>query len=239
MRSVVLSAESVTRTYRGKRVLSAACLSVQEQSIMGLVGRMGAGKSTLLKVCGGVVAPESGCVEYAGIRYTRPRLPVLAASGLFYLPDRGGLVLGLTLREHFMIIQRRYACGDASGIVDVLDLTSVLDSPPEEMSGGEERRASLGIAMLRRPRCLLADDPLRGVDPLVGEQIIQCLRHMATEGCAVVITGHEFTLLSEHVDSIVWVTNGITYPLGTRAQALANPRFCKEFLARGIETPAD
>jgi lipopolysaccharide export system ATP-binding protein len=230
MTTVVLAADSVSKTYPGRKVLSAASISVSEGTVLGLVGRMGVGKSTLLKICAGLIASDSGWVSFAGTQYLHPRLYTLAARGMSYMPEQGNLVVGLSLQEHFKATQRRFGLGRSDEIIELLKLAPIMDSPPERMSGGEERRASIAVAMLRRPLCLLADDPFRSIDPILGERIGYCLRRMASEGCAVIVTGHEFALLSGYLDSVAWVTNGTTYRLGTVKQALANQRFCKEYL---------
>ena len=68
------------------------------------------------------------------------------------------------------------------------------------MSVGEQRRATLGLAILRNPDVLLADEPLRGIDPIDSERMLEAMQQLARQGAAIVVTGHETSLLTEFCD---------------------------------------
>jgi ABC-type multidrug transport system ATPase subunit len=230
MTDSVLVADSIRKRAQGRHILMAASLTVPRGSIVGLLGRVGAGKSTLVKVCAGLTAADSGWIEFEGKRHQRPRLDRLSGEGLFFAPDQRGLALHLTLRQHFDAIGNRYGQTDYTEIVELLRLGDFLDSYPSTLSGGEERRAILAVSMARKPRCLLSDEPFRGVDPLSLELVGQGMRRLAADGCGVVVTGHEVRALRPFLDSVTWVTAGTTYALGTPEQAWANDRFRREYL---------
>ena len=211
-------------------MLSSARLAVEKGEVVGLLGRMGMGKSTLLKICAGMMTPDSGWVEFDGIQYQRPRLATLASRGLFYLGESGNLVSSLTLKEHFDLIEKRFGKGDQAFELEFLGLENFLNAKAETLSGGESRRAEIALALLRRPSCLLSDEPFRSVDPLMCELLGRAFRHLASNGCAVVVTGHEVNALKPYLDSVVWVTSGTTYSLGTTDSAWNNEGFRKEYL---------
>lgn len=194
------------------------------------MGRMGAGKSTILKICAGLVRADTGWIQFLGEQYFRPRLFQLAPRGLFYLPERDGLVVGLTVSAHFKALRRRFGVTDCNEIIELLKLETVMDSKLETLSGGEERRVSMAMAMLRKPQCLIADELFRSVDPVLAELLGSCLRRMASMGCAILVTGHELRLLSPYLDSVVWVTAGTTYSLGAADTAWKDERFRREYL---------
>jgi ABC-type multidrug transport system ATPase subunit len=70
------------------------------------------------------------------------------------------------------------------------------------MSVGEQRRATLALAVLRNPAILLADEPIRGIDPIDSERMLQAMQELARRGAAVVVTGHEMGLLGEYSDEM-------------------------------------
>jgi len=233
--SAILRADSVSKTFSGRRVLSSARLCVNQGEVVGLLGRMGMGKSTLLKICGGLISPESGWVEFDGIQYERPRLSTLASKGLFYLAESENLVSSLTVREHFDLIEKRFGKGDRNFVLEFLDLKEFLNAKAETLSGGESRRVEIALALLRRPSCLLSDEPFRSVDPLMCDLLGNAFRHLAANGCAVVVTGHEVNALKPYLDSVVWVTSGTTYSLGSAGSAWTHDAFRREYLGAGLE----
>ncbi|HSU96952.1 MAG TPA: ATP-binding cassette domain-containing protein [Gemmatimonadaceae bacterium] len=205
-------------------------MRVNAGQVVGLLGRMGEGKSTLLKICAGLVPPDSGWTSFVGVQYFRSRLSTLAASGLYYLADADNLASTRTLRDHFRAVCRRYGGGDQDEVIELLKLDSLLDISPAALSGGEQRRAALGVAMLRQPICLLTDEPFRGIDPLTAELTGAAFRRLAATGCAVVLTGHEVRTLVPYLDRVVWMTSGTTYELGTVASAWNHEAFQREYL---------
>jgi ABC-type multidrug transport system ATPase subunit len=225
----VLLADSVSKAFGETRVLSAATLAAHAGAVTVVLGRNGAGKSTLLKIAAGWLAADHGIVRFRAETYLRPRLHRLAARGLFYLPARGILSPAFTLRAHLEAVERRFPDEARQVIVDRLEIGSLLDRAPASFSGGERRRAELAVALLRRPLCLLADEPLLGIAPKDIEVIGSVLRDLAADGCAVVATGHELPALLPLADEVLWVTSGTTYRLGSPAQAERDWHFRREY----------
>jgi ABC-type multidrug transport system ATPase subunit len=205
-------------------------MSVTKGEVVGLLGRMGSGKSTLLRICAGVMPSDSGWIEFDGVQYERPAHATLASRGLFYLAESRNLVNALTVDEHFDLIEKRFGSADRGSVVKLLDIEGLLNAKAETLSGGEARRVEIALAVLRRPLCLLTDEPFRSVDPLMCELLGKAFRHLASTGCAVVVTGHEVNSLRPYLDSVVWVTSGTTYSLGTPVEAWKRAAFQKEYL---------
>jgi lipopolysaccharide export system ATP-binding protein len=233
----LLLADCIGKSYSGRKVLSSATLRVDAGSITVLLGRNGIGKSTLLKIAAGWIAADHGRVHLKEQCYLRPRLHQLANEGVFYLPDRALLSPGFSVRQHLEWTQRRYGHGDIEGVAQITGITDRLDQRPSSLSGGELRRAELAMAVLRRPDCFLADEPYREIAPSDMEVLSAVFRHMArTEGCGVVITGHDVPTLLAVADRVVWCTDGTTYDLGTPASACRDWRFRQGYLGpRAIE----
>ncbi|NIQ57198.1 MAG: ATP-binding cassette domain-containing protein [Gammaproteobacteria bacterium] len=231
------SIEAVVKAYGRRPVLKAASVWARSGSVTVVLGRNGCGKSTLLRIGAGVLAPDAGTVHYAGRVYPRPRLDVLARQGLFFLPDRHLLSARWTLRQHVEAFAWRFDDAGAARALARLRLEERLDQRPAELSGGERRRAELALAMMRRPRCLLADEPFAGINPSDGEALAAALREMARGGCAIVVTGHEVPQLLALADSVVWMVAGTTHGLGTPAEAESHSQFRREYLGPGWRGP--
>ncbi len=200
-----------------------------------LLGRNGSGKSTLLRIAAGLIEADSGAVHYLGAAYERPYLPRLARRGLFLLTDRGMLSTSFTIGAQLGFVARRFRAGETE--VDVVreaaeaaGVTDRLNARPWQLSGGEYRRAELALAFARRPLCLLADEPFRGIAPLDSEALSALFRRIAASGCAVCVTGHEVWTLLGVADRVAWCTDGTTYELGAPEHAQTHERFRAAYL---------
>jgi ABC-type multidrug transport system ATPase subunit len=223
----VLRAESFGRRFGERQVLKASTLWLYPKRITALLGRNGSGKSTLLRLITGRVRADYGVLHYSGGTYQAPRLPRLARAGLFYIPERGLLSPVLTLAQHCDLFCRRDWARD---ILDELDLQSRLDHYGNQLSPGERVRASFALALLRKPRCVLADEPFLGIAPLDVDRISSLMRQLRANGVALAVTGHETDALLALADDVVWLTAGTTHALGTPEAALRHTQFRREYL---------
>lgn len=226
----ILVVECVAKAFGGRRVLSSASLRAVPGELRVLLGRNGTGKSTLLKIGAGCIAPDSGAVHFAGRAYLSVRLWNLAAEGLFYLPDHDLLSAAFTVRRQLEMIRRQFDGGDCVAAADLMQITAHLDKRPFELSAGERRRAELAAVFVRRPLCLLADEPYRGVAPKDAEDLTKAFSLLAADGVAVVVTGHEVPTLLDAAEHVTWCTSGTTYELGAPDIAIRDERFGREYL---------
>ncbi len=237
----LLEVDSVARSFRGRRVLDAASLRAPAGAVTALVGRNGCGKTTLLRIATGRLAAHSGFVRYDGRTYLRPRLPRLARLGVLFIPDRDLLSSAFSVAQQLGLVWRTFGRETGAAAPEEAaartGLDALVDRRPQALSEGERRRAELALALVRAPRCLLADEPFRHLAPLDAAVVGSVLRELAARGCAVVVTGHEVTSLFEFADRVTWCTSGTTYELGTPAEARRDRRFCVEYLGEPPETP--
>jgi ABC-type multidrug transport system ATPase subunit len=226
----ILVADCVSKTFRGRRVLSAGSLRAVSGELRVLLGRNGAGKSTLLKIAAGWFPPDDGLVVFDGQVCQRPRLPWLAEHGLLFLPDHDLLSNAYSVRTQLDMFRRQFGGGSVAAAAERAGIADRLDARPSDLSGGERRRAEIAAILVRRPRCLLADEPFRGIAPKDAEDMTRIFREFAATGMAVIITGHEVPTLLAAADHVTWCTSGTTHELGTPASAVANDAFRREYL---------
>jgi lipopolysaccharide export system ATP-binding protein len=224
-----LVADCVSKRFGERRVLNAGSLRAQPGQVRVILGRNGVGKSTLLKIAVGIVRADSGMVHVAGEPMLAPSLPRLARAGVFYLPDHDLLSSSMTVGAQLRLFERRFARRSAVEAARLARVEEFMDALPESLSGGELRRAELALALTRRPDCLLADEPFRGIAPIDQETLGALFRAMAADGCAVVVTGHEVGALMATADHVTWCTSGTTYEVGTPTQARAHEALAREY----------
>lgn len=230
--TAILRADSIGKAFGGRHVLKAAYFEVRAGEAVGVVGRNGAGKSTLLKIAAGWLAPDHGLVEFRGKRYVRPPAAQLARAGLLYLPvDRSVLSPVFTLGQHLDALEHRFGrTSHRAGTLEALGISHLQGVLTSTLSDGERRRAELAVAVLRRPRCLLLDEPFRGVDPVDREVITEILHGLTESGSGLAITGHEMESVLGAAQLILWVREGSTELLGSPANATAHWRFRRDYL---------
>jgi lipopolysaccharide export system ATP-binding protein len=226
----VLTADCVGKAFRGRQVLSSATLRAVSGELRVLFGRNGVGKSTLIKIAVGWLAPDSGTVFLGAERVSSITLAELAALGIFYLPDHDLLSPAFSVRRQLEMIRAQFPGGSVEDAAEQVGISGRLDQRPWTLSGGERRRAELAAALVRRPTCLLADEPYRGIPPKDAEDLTRIFSGLARDGVAVVLTGHEVSTLLDAADHVSWCTSGTTYELGPPAAAVQHDAFRREYL---------
>ncbi len=230
MSAEVLAADCVGKRFGERKVLTSASLRAIAGRWTALMGRNGAGKSTLLKIAAGAVEADSGTVRLDGTMVERPHTALLARRGVFFLADRDLLSPRYTVRRQLELFRSRFPGGDVDKAAEAAGIAELIDRKPHALSSGERRRAELATAIVRRPRCLLADEPYRNVSPIDADAISRALRSLVAAGCAVVVTGHEATTFLEQVDHVTWCDSGTTTELGLPRDAMRNERFAAGYL---------
>jgi len=226
----MLVADSIAKSFGERRILSAATLRVVRGRVGVLFGRNGIGKSTLIKIAAGRLQPDSGIVHFAGRARLTARLPQLAREGLFHLADEDFFSSSFTVRRQLEFLRGEFDGDPVDVAAERTGVSHVLDQRPHELSGGERRRAELAAILVRRPTCLLADEPFRGIGPQDAEILSSIFRQLADDNCAVLVSGHEVHTLLDVADHVTWCTAGTTYELGAPSQATQHEAFRREYL---------
>ena len=231
-----LRIDSYGRRFGFRTVLKSASAWARPGRITLLMGRNGCGKTTLLRCGLGLMQSDFGTLLFEDDRISGG-LPSLAMRGVFYLPDRRLLSTRLTVRQHLQVLRERFDDRVNAHAGELMDVEMLMDSRPEELSGGERRRAEIWLASTHSPMCLIADEPLLGIAPKDRGLVAATLRRLAESGTALLVTGHEVEDLFELADEVIWMVAGTTHGLGTPSEASHHAQFRIEYLGtRAMET---
>ncbi len=213
----VASLEGVTHGYRtisGPRsvVLDDLDLTLHDGERVALVGSNGAGKSTLLSLLSGIALPHRGTVTVDG-RDTRSTSPAALSDAVCYLVQRPEeMFLQDSVRGDVAMHPRGRGVPDADELVErVLDqvrLTAVAERDGRLLSGGQQRRAALAVALAMRPRLLLLDEPTSSLDVRSRDDVIDMLAALAAHIRCTVVATHDMHLVAEWADRVVVLHEG-------------------------------
>ena len=206
-------------------------LTVRRGEFLGLAGHTGSGKSTLVQHLNGLIRPQEGSVRALGLDLSQKKdaATVKAKVGVvFQYPERqlfaetvaqdvafGPHNLGLSQAE----VARRVE----SSLARVgLDLATVGDKSPFELSGGQQRRVAFAGVLAMEPEVLVLDEPMAGLDPAARSDFLELIDRLHHEGLTVVMVSHSMDDLANCCDRIVVMNEGAVFAEGTPAQVFAH-----------------
>jgi len=196
--------EDIHKTYGETTALSGVSISVGTGEVYGLLGPNGAGKTTLVRTVTGTTGIDSGSVSVFGASPTeidRGQLGVLPQQ--FVPPER------LTAAE-----QIRYFAGlyeeslDPDAVVETVGIGENDDTRYERLSGGQQRRVCLGIALVNDPDLLVLDEPTTGIDPAGRRQVRAKIADLAAGGTTVLVTSHDVDEIERLADRVCLLAGG-------------------------------
>ncbi len=213
----------LVKEYDGLRAVDNLDLQLEAGVVLGLVGPNGAGKTTTLRCLSGIIPPTSGRILVDGHDLEKERVP--ARQALAFVPDEPRLFEDLTVRDHLAVIARLYGVADGrqrgAELLARFDLSDREDSYPSELSRGMKQKLMIALALLHRPRLLILDEPLTGLDPAAMRRMKRTLQDMAREGMAVMVSSHMLHLVEEICDDILILQKGRKIVEGSLAEIRA------------------
>jgi ABC-2 type transport system ATP-binding protein len=213
-----LVADGLTKRYRRTVALDRCSFAIPERSIVALVGPNGAGKSTLLHCATGLVRPTEGTLTVLGGQPgdpTLPRVGFVAQDAPLYRDFTADelLKMGEKLNREFDLPFAR---------ARLVDVGIPLDRPTDRLSGGQRAQVALCLALAKRPRLLLLDEPLASLDPLARREFLSALMDgVAEEHMTVVLSSHLLTDLERVCDHLMVLRSGQVQTLGATDELLA------------------
>jgi ABC-2 type transport system ATP-binding protein len=211
--------QDLVKVYGSFRAVDGVSLEVGPGEIHGFLGPNGAGKTTTIRMIAGLLKPTSGRILVNGhdMASDAPR----AKASLGFIPDRPFIYEKLTAGEFLRFHAGLYGLdggGLARRIAEILELFELArwqEELVESFSHGMKQRLVMCAAFLHRPRAVLVDEPMVGLDPRGARLIKQVFRHMSAQGVAILMSTHTLEVAQEMCDRISIIQSARIIARGT------------------------
>jgi ABC-2 type transport system ATP-binding protein len=208
MNDITIRASQLTLRQNGATVLDGVSIDIHAGAVVGLVGRNGAGKSTLLRCLAGLAAPDSG----SAVLLDCPSLQLTDAvrERIGYVAQTPDLFEWMTVQEHLFTIGRAYPRWDEKRCLALaarLDLP--LDARVSALSGGDQQKLSVVLALAHDPDVLLFDEPVASLDPMTRREFMRAIfSGERAEERTVIISSHILSDLERVVTHVAFIREG-------------------------------
>ena len=227
--SAPVAVANLTKEYGGRRVLDDVTFTLEPGTVTGFLGPNGAGKSTTLRLLLGLARPTSGSAMVFGSRYADLEQPTRTVGAILesgdFNPSRSG-------RAHLRAVT--LAAGIEMHRVDeVLAQVEILNPAAQSVrtySLGMRQRLGLATALLGRPRLLVLDEPINGLDPAGVHWLRSALRAFAADGGTVLVSSHVLAEVAQTVDRVLVINHGRLLADATLAELSADQSLEEAYL---------
>tara|TARA_Y100000588_G_scaffold371074_1_gene441990 strand:- start:169 stop:924 length:756 start_codon:yes stop_codon:yes gene_type:complete len=221
--SSVLEVENLVKDYGTKRAVNDLSFSVQAGEIFGLLGPNGAGKSTTLECILGTKAKTSGRVTLLGHEGVEPKSKtyskIISRVGVQF--QKSFFLERIKVGEMCQMISALYEeVTPYEELLKLFGLNRLIKQDVSKLSGGEQQKLSLVLALLHKPDLVFLDELTTGLDPSARRDVWSILKKLQKEGLTIVLTSHYMDEVMQLCDRILVISQGEIRYTGTTEEAL-------------------
>lgn len=207
MSDIILNVQHLNKSFGSKHVLKDVSFSVERGHIVGLVGPNGAGKSTIMKAVLGLFNYASGQITIDGDAVSPISHQAMDKVGA--LIEYPGIYPFLTGMQHLKLFSKETTSQDQiDEIVDRMKMTTYIDRKAKTYSLGMKQKLGIALALVNRPKFVILDEPMNGLDPQANKDLRTIILDLAKQGTTFLISSHILSELEKLIDDLVVIDKG-------------------------------
>ena len=231
-----LVVNKISKSFGNKQVVRDISITINKGEIVGLLGPNGAGKTTTFYIIVGLLKPDAGSIILDKIDVSNLPIYLRGQKGISYLPQEPSIFRGMNVEDNLLsiieIVEKDKNKHDIilQSLLNEFDINHVRKSKSIVLSGGERRRLEIARTLASRPKYLLLDEPLTGIDPVSIEEIKIIIKKLKQKNIGVLITDHNVRETLKIVDRVYIVNEGMIFFSGNPSEAISDDRIKKFYL---------
>lgn len=235
-----LRADSLVKTYKGRKVVKGISVSVSSGEIVGLLGPNGAGKTTTFYMIVGLIRPNGGAIYLNERPITQLPLYKRAQQGISYLPQEASVFRDLTVEENITAVLEMRPLTQSERkekleqLLEEFSIAHIRKSKGNVLSGGERRRTEIARALATDPKFVLLDEPFAGVDPIAVIDIQKVIVFLKERGIGVLITDHNVRETLGICDRAYIISEGHVLAQGRSEEIIDNEKVRAVYLGENF-----
>jgi ABC-2 type transport system ATP-binding protein len=211
--AVAIEVTDFRKLYGAFVAVDGISFAVQPGQIFGLLGPNGAGKTSTLECLEGLRPPTAGCLRVAGIDPTKGPRELRDVIGVQL--QKAGLPETITPSEAMRIFCAYHRVAPRNDLLGRLGLSDKVDTQYVDLSGGQQRRLELALAIAHDPQVLFLDEPTAGLDVPSRSELHLLIRELRTAGTTIILATHDMAEAEEMADRVAILLSGEIAAVGT------------------------
>jgi len=209
----MLSIAKLNVAIQSVQILREVSLELPTGTMAGLIGRNGAGKTTLMRSIMGLLKIGSGAVSFDGADLIAAPTHARTRLGIGYMPEDRRLIPDLTVEENVLVPAWAAHVPDAEARLKkvyklIPELREFAPRKGLQLSGGQQKLAALGRALMCGTKLLLLDEPFEGVAPALAQRLVEVVANLKEEGMSVILSESDLQHSERMVDRIIVIDRG-------------------------------
>ena len=224
----MLNVKNISKSIKGKKIVSKVSIEIQESDIFGLLGPNGAGKTTTFYIIAGLMNPDDGEIKLSNQDISKLPMHKRSKLGIKYLPQEPSVFQNLTVYENLFGLaelsfkNNKDITDFVSSSIEEFGLSDITQLKGRQLSGGQRRKVEIARTLAAKPKIILLDEPFAGIDPIAIEDIKKVLKKLSGKGIGILITDHNVRETLEICNQAAIISNGEIISKGTKEKLISD-----------------